>query len=176
MRVEHAARNIEHQILFTKTYQDIGVHAPAWQKVEGLIKKAKTGLLPESISLTMSLGGLELYADPLLEKTFYTLLENSLRHGMQVTGIRFFSHVTNDKTLHLIYEDDGVGISFDDKGHIFERGYGKNTGLGLFLAQEILSITGLVITETGEPGKGARFEISVPEGAYRFEPRSGSNE
>jgi PAS domain S-box-containing protein len=167
---EHAAINIERQIMFTKIYQDIGVHAPTWQNVEGLIRKAKTGLLPESISLTMNLGNLEISADPLLEKTFYTLLENSLRHGMQVTYIRFSYHVTGDETLHLIYEDNGVGISFDDKGHIFERGYGKHTGFGLFLARETLSITGLVITETGEPGKGARFEIIVPKEGYRFVP------
>ena len=167
-RAEQAARNIERQILFTKTYQDIGLHAPKWQNVEGLINKAKTGLLPESISLSMNLGDIEIYADPLLEKTFYTLLDNSLRHGMQVTEIRFSYHVNDDETLHLIYEDNGVGISFDDKGHIFERGYGKHTGLGLFLAKEILSITGLVITETGEPGKGARFEITVPKEEYRF--------
>jgi signal transduction histidine kinase len=51
---------------------------------------------------------------------------------------------------------------------IFERGYGKNTGLGLFLSREILAITGITITENGVPGKGARFEITVPKGAYRF--------
>ena len=44
--------------------------------------------------------------------------------------------------------------------------------MGLFLAREILSVTGITIRETGEPGKGARFEISVPKGAYRFEGRS----
>jgi hypothetical protein len=38
----------------------------------------------------------------------------------------------------------------------------------LFLSQEILSITGITIAETGIPGKGARFEITVPKGAYRF--------
>lgn len=167
-RVEQSVKNIEEQIRFTKIYQDIGVLAPTWQNVQGLITKAKTGLLPESLSLTLNLGDLELYADPLLEKTFYTLMENSLRHGMQVTEIRFSSHITDNEVLLLIYEDNGVGISFDDKERIFERGYGKNTGLGLFLAKEILSITGLVITETGEPGKGARFKISVPKGEYRF--------
>jgi signal transduction histidine kinase len=44
----------------------------------------------------------------------------------------------------------------------------KNTGLGLFLSREILAITGITITENGTPGKGARFEITVPEGMYRF--------
>jgi PAS domain S-box-containing protein len=169
-RVEQAARNIERQIQFTKMYQDIGVHSPTWQNVEGLIRKAKTGLLPTNLSLTTNLGNLEIYADPLLEKTFYTLLENALRHGKQVTDIRFSCHVNGDETLHLIYEDNGVGISLEDKEHIFERGYGKHTGFGLFLAKETLSITGLSIAETGEPGKGARFEITVPKEGYRYVP------
>jgi signal transduction histidine kinase len=50
---------------------------------------------------------------------------------------------------------------------IFERCFGKNTGMGLYLSREILAITGITIRETGEPGKGARFEIVVPKGAYR---------
>ena len=54
------------------------------------------------------------------------------------------------------------------KKHLFKRGYGKNTGFGLFLIREILSITGITIDENGEPGKGARFEITVPNGTYRF--------
>ena len=48
------------------------------------------------------------------------------------------------------------------------RGFGEHTGLGLFLSREILSITGITIAETSEPGKGARFEMIVPKGAYRF--------
>jgi signal transduction histidine kinase len=67
-------------------------------------------------------------------------------------------------------EDDGAGIREDDKKRLFEQGYGKNTGLGLFLSREILSITGITITETSEPGKGARFEILVPKSAYRVVP------
>ena len=33
--------------------------------------------------------------------------------------------------------------------------------------QEILSLTMIMIRETGEPGRGARFEMTVPPGAYR---------
>jgi len=36
----------------------------------------------------------------------------------------------------------------------YMKGLGKNTGPGLFLSQEILAITGISITETGEPGSG----------------------
>jgi signal transduction histidine kinase len=64
-------------------------------------------------------------------------------------------------------ENDGNGIPNAEKELIFRRGYGKNTGLGLFLVREILGITGMTIRETGDPGKGALFEITVPEGVYR---------
>jgi hypothetical protein len=38
---------------------------------------------------------------------------------------------------------------------------------GLFLTQEILAITGMKIKDTGIEGNGARFEITVPKGAFR---------
>jgi hypothetical protein len=38
----------------------------------------------------------------------------------------------------------------------------------MFLIRDILTITGLTISETGEAGKGARFEILVPEGSFRI--------
>jgi len=64
-----------------------------------------------------------------------------------------------------------VGISVEDKKKLFTRGFGKNTGLGLFLSREILAITGITITENGIPGKGARFEIVVPKGMWRMAGR-----
>jgi signal transduction histidine kinase len=61
-----------------------------------------------------------------------------------------------------------MGVAEADKKKIFNRGFGKNTGLGLFLTAEILSITGLSIQETGEEGKGARFEIRIPMNGFRY--------
>jgi len=40
-------------------------------------------------------------------------------------------------------------------------------GLGLFLAREILAITGITLSETGTSGSGARFEIRCPEQVIR---------
>ena len=86
--------------------------------------------------------------------------------GGTVTTISISTRKDGDRLVILV-EDDGAGIADDEKERIFERGYGKNTGLGLFLAREILAITGISISETGVPGKGARFEITVPEGRWR---------
>jgi signal transduction histidine kinase len=112
--------------------------------------------------------GTEVFADPLVQKVFYNLIDNARRYGGSgMTKIRFFSSET-DNGLILTCEDDGEGIKGVDKKRLFERGVGKNTGLGLFLSREILSITGIFISETSVPGTGARFEIVIPNGAYRF--------
>ena len=102
----------------------------------------------------------------MLEKVIYNLVENSVRHGQNLTSIRLTSH-EEAGDLIIWYEDDGGGIVKEEKEKAFEKGFGKNTGLGLFLIREILSITGITITETGEPGVGVRFEIRVPAGRFR---------
>jgi len=84
-----------------------------------------------------------------------------------VTRISFESH-ESDAGLVITYRDNGVGITAEDKKKLFQRGFGKHTGLGLFLSREILAITGITITENGEPGTCAQFEITIPAGAFRF--------
>ncbi|MEI6841393.1 MAG: sensor histidine kinase, partial [Methanomicrobiales archaeon] len=106
------------------------------------------------------------FADPLVIKVFYNLMDNAARYGGKITTIRFSVDELDGDHI-VVCEDDGDGIVAAEKEKIFERDFGKNTGLGLALSREILSITGITITETGEPGKGARFEINVPENMYR---------
>jgi PAS domain S-box-containing protein len=162
-----AANNIRTQIMFTKDYQDIGVKSPQWFEIRKVISSVVASLQLSHVSLSVHLDNLELYADPLLEKVFYTLMENTLRHGKNVTTIEF-SCKTLDDSLVVIYEDNGGGIPAEHKEAIFERRFFKHTGFGLFLSRTILGITGMTIRETGVVGKGARFEISVRAGAYRF--------
>ena len=107
-----------------------------------------------------------IYADPLLEKVFYNLLENSLRHGQTVTALQISVSETANG-LVIVCQDNGTGITAGEKEKIFGRGYGRHSGFGLFLAREILGITGISIRETGQPGAGARFEILAPRDVYR---------
>jgi PAS domain S-box-containing protein len=167
IKEERAADAIGRQIVFTKEYQDLGVKAPDWQSVEACVQKALAALPLRDVRVDSSVGSLEVYADPLLEKVFYNLIDNALRYGgMKMTTIRIASRET-ERGLVISVEDNGSGIAPQDRKRLFERGFGHNTGLGLFLSREILAITGMTIAETGEPGSGARFEIAVPRGAWR---------
>lgn len=166
-KCESITRIIQRQITFTRVYEDIGSQSPEWQSVEEVIKTVFRDLPDYTLSCHLELEGLMIYADRLLEKVFFTLVENTIRHGETATDIGF-SYVKDGSGIIIIYQDNGVGIVVKDKPEIFNPGYGKNTGFGLFLSKEILAITGISIRETGEPGKGVRFEIQVPEWAYRF--------
>jgi len=165
---ELIAETIEREINFTSDYEDMGIKSPAWQNVEAIVRKAASGHPLQEIRIETTVTGVEIFADPLLEKVFFNLIDNALKYGGdKMTVIRTSSDYT-EKGLVISVEDDGVGILAEDKKRLFTRGFGHHTGLGLFLSREILSITGITITETGEPGKGARFEILVPKGAWRM--------
>ncbi|MFA5071976.1 MAG: HAMP domain-containing sensor histidine kinase [Candidatus Pacearchaeota archaeon] len=96
------------------------------------------------------------------------MVNNTAMHGGQDVSKVEIDWQKVPGGIILIYEDNGVGIPDEQKQDIFKKGFGKNTGMGLFLAKEILKITGLEIAEKGTYGKGARFEIFVPEGAYKL--------
>jgi signal transduction histidine kinase len=126
----------------------------------------------KDVTLTLQCRNIEVFADPLLERVFYNLFENSFRHAGSFTTITITCTIMQDG-LSVIFEDDGAGISDEDRVSLFEKGYGKHTGLGLFLSREILAITGITITENGKQGVGARFEMTVPNGSFRI---SGAEE
>jgi signal transduction histidine kinase len=163
-----AARNIERQMNFTRDYQDMGVKAPLWQNVRSIIIGAKGALPVGNVTVDMERPDIEVFADPLFEKVFYNLIENSLRYGGEKLRTIRISSQERDDCLVITCQDDGVGIADSDRVHLFERGFGKHTGFGLFLSREILSITGISIRETGKSGMGARFEIIIPKGGWRF--------
>jgi PAS domain S-box-containing protein len=167
LKVNTAAKRIATMIQFTKEYEQIGVHTPTWQGTRTLVNTAaKQAQLGKVVVKNDLPAGSDIFADPLVVKVFYNLMDNAARYGGKITTIRFFVEESED--VHLVVcEDDGDGVIAEEKEKIFERGFGKNTGFGLALSREILDITGITITENGEPGKGARFEMTVPKGMWR---------
>ncbi len=163
-------RSVESSLRFAKNYQDMGISQPKWLNVNYVFTYAISHLDFSRYSRTMNLGDLEIYADSLLENVFYNLMENIVRHATGATMVSLTYRETPDGITILI-EDNGPGIPASSKEKIFERGYNGRDGSGLFLVREILSITGIAIQETGTEGVGARFELLVPKGAYRFQKK-----
>jgi len=167
-KINTSAQRVSAMLKFTKEYEKIGITAPSWQDTRILVDiAAKQAPLGKVLVKNDLPAGAEVFADPLVVKVFYNLMDNAVRYGGKITTIRIFAEKYGDKHL-IVCEDDGDGVVAGEKEKIFERGFGKNTGLGLFLSREILGITGINIKESGEPGKGARFEIEVPKGMLRF--------
>lgn len=92
------------------------------------------------------------------------LVENSIKHGLssKVQGgtIRIRTHRTETR-LHLLVEDDGVGISEEKLGTLLDHG-----GIGVTNVNERLKV--LFGAEyrmwiESQPGNGTRVQIEVPE-------------
>jgi PAS domain S-box-containing protein len=163
---EKVIAQVQHQINFTRDYQNIGVRPPKWKDIGERFSAAAATLPPGNVTIAADVKNIEVFSDDLIERVFSNLIENTLEHGVKATTIRFFSQVQG-RNLVLVYEDDGVGIPQEEKELVFEHTRRGRISYGLFFSREVLAITGLSIHETGEPGKGVRFEILVPEGLFR---------
>lgn len=167
-QIAGASERIRRQVDFTRDYQELGVKGPVWQGVREEIERAFASLSPSDLALKVEVpSDFEVLADPLLERVFYNLVDNSIRHGRGAKTAHVRVVPAGDEVV-IVYEDDGVGIPERQKEQVFRYGAGHGTGLGLFLSREVLALTGLTITETGREGEGARFEIRVPVGRFWY--------
>jgi PAS domain S-box-containing protein len=165
-RMDQIVKFLTEQVNVSKEYQKIGADDPKWQSVRDVCLQAAALARSGKATIDIEVEELEILADPLLYKVFYNLMENSLRHGMTVDRIVVSEERSGDG-MKIILSDNGLGIADEDRANLFKEGFGKVHGLGLFLSREILDITGMTIVENGEQGKGARFEIWVPNDSFR---------
>jgi signal transduction histidine kinase len=163
---DKAIADISMILAFTKDYQRIGAEKPSWQDAGAVFALAATKVNLKGIRLENEVSGLLLYADPLLENVFFSIIENALEHGRTTTAIHAAVRFENG-SVRITIEDNGEGIREDLKERIFSRNQGKKIFAGLFLSREILAVTGIGIREAGMAGKGAVFEIRAEPGLWR---------
>ncbi len=168
-KLEEIASDIERDLGVASMFTHVGLIAPQWQNVRDVVLRSASREAGGRFAIDEIPGSLWCLADPLFPRVFSNLFENARRHGEKVTSIRVWAREA-DGGLVISVEDDGVGIPADQKERIFEHGFGRHTGYGLYLAREVLSIGGFSIRETGDPGKGARFDIHIPRGRYVHRP------
>ena len=104
-------------------------------------------------------------ADSFLRQLFFNFVDNTRKYGGKTTTIRVYLEKADQDSLKLVYEDDGVGVPSENKPRLFKEGFstGGSTGFGLFLTKKMIDVYGWAIIEEGEPGKGAKFTITIPK-------------
>jgi signal transduction histidine kinase len=158
-----ACDNMARHLNFTRDYLDIGARSPIWMDAAPAFIRGAATVDRGRIVTDVKLEGLVLYADPMMEKVFHNLVDNSVRHGKGVSRIEVDYRRRGDEVI-ITYRDDGVGLDSQTRAGLFSG----HTTHGMNLANEILHITGMDLAETGE-GKGARFEIRVPAASCRVQ-------
>lgn len=159
---QRASDKIRRIFAFSKVYQLMGTEPPRWQKLGALVRLACDEVDLKGVAIAEEAGDdLYLYGEPQLYKVFSYLFDNAVRHGKKTAKIRL--GLERQKECFILFvQDDGEGIPAENREKIFERGFGKYTGWGLFVVREILAVNRMFIRETGTGGKGARFEITIP--------------
>jgi len=167
-RCRQALKTIERQITIARDYQNLRVQAPRWQDPGVIFRRCledEAGI-PDDVSVSLACDGVEVFADPMLEKAFCNLVQNACRHAHGMTRLAVET-VRDGDELVIAVTDDGCGVSGEKKATLFTPDPGSIHGYGLSLVREILAITGMTISETGSPGEGARFEIRCTRGSWR---------
>jgi PAS domain S-box-containing protein len=164
-KIQQAIDAIEKIYDFSKSFEKLGVEELKYVDIKDTVDAV--GALFQSLTLKVvnDCRGLSVLADTLLSQVFYNLIDNTIKYGKVTTQIHVYFEKTESEELHLIYEDNGVGISEEDKFKLFSQGFstGNSTGYGLFWCKKIIEFYGWTITEEGKPGTGIKFVVTIPE-------------
>jgi PAS domain S-box-containing protein len=163
-KMEQAVKDSVKIFEFAKMYEQMGVEKLSYVDAGKAVDEAAGLFSALTIKVVNDCHGLTALADSFLRQLFYNFIDNTRKYGKKTTKIRVYYEKAESGGLRLIYEDDGVGISAEDKLRLFTEGFstGGSTGFGLFLSKKMMEVYGWQIQETGEPGKGAKFVITIP--------------
>ncbi|MDR0880065.1 MAG: HAMP domain-containing histidine kinase [Clostridioides sp.] len=164
--------------------EEININASGF-RLDRQIQNAVLMLEPQwskkDIEFDIDIESVDIFADEeLLAQVWINLIHNAIKFSNYGGKIRIRlwridsakktnSHkVEENKKIHLEISDEGVGISDEDRVHVFERFYKADksrdrslggSGLGLSLVKKIVEIHGGEIEVESEVGKGTRFKV-----------------
>ncbi len=144
---------------------------PLVEKVLGDLKPPADN---KSISFVNQLPDLIATADVgRLEQVFANLVDNAIKYGRTQGTVTIGGGKTEDGRIEVFVQDDGPGIPPESLDRIFERFYRVDkarsreqggTGLGLSIVKHIVQNHGGKVWVKSEPGKGATFFFTLPNG------------
>lgn len=141
--------------------------------IEEVIEDLKPAADAKGLSLVINMGNAPVVYPGdkgQLVNALKNLIDNSIKYTPK--GEVRISLVQDNRTVRFMVEDDGVGITKEDMGHLFtEGGHGANstkinvesTGFGLYIVKNIIEAHGgTVRAESEGEGKGSRFVVELP--------------
>ena len=168
--IDASIKNICDIFDFAKTYEMIGVEELVPVDIGQMVQNALSLFSDlKGVKVENHCIGFEVIADSLLTQVFYNLIDNSLKYGEKISTISIFAQKLGENSVKLCFKDDGIGIDKKFKDRLFERGFGKGTGFGLYLIHKICEVYNWKVKETGRLGHGVQFEFIIPvEKVKRF--------
>jgi len=154
---------------FSLKYKSIDIHQLIHKVTESfqLLVKEKNG----SVKLLLNAANHQSYADSMhIENIISNLLDNASKYSPGIPDITVTTFNRNDHIVVAV-EDKGIGISKENQKHIFRKMYRIHTGnlhdvkgfgLGLYYVKRLIEAHNGNVNLHSEPGKGSRFEISLP--------------
>jgi hypothetical protein len=168
LKIGEMISTISRRINLSLSYRNLGTTAPVWQNIQEQLVSIDLSAIKGGISVRFWAERLECYADPLIRDVLRHIVENSFQYAGRFDQF-LVSYIEHEDGLVLYFEDNGLGIPAVKKHQIFEYDSGIHAGIGLFICRQIVEVSGMTIVETGEEGRGVRFEIHIPAGVYRIE-------
>ncbi|HXX87016.1 MAG TPA: PAS domain S-box protein, partial [Candidatus Acidoferrum sp.] len=120
--IEGACKQIVEIFDFARSYETLGEEEPRYVGVAEAFDKAASQFCNlKGIKVMNKCEGLEVFADSLLTRLFYNMIDNSIKYAQKLSkiGVRLAKGMDE---LKLIYEDDGVGIPQAEKPKLFTKG------------------------------------------------------
>lgn len=163
----NVARIEEGRLLYT--FQQVAVGTLIQEVIESLKQKAKE----KNLSLRYAEPRYALPAVSADKEKLYLVIENIIANAINYTPEKKKIEVQtslNPHSLSIIVKDQGIGIPEKDQKDIFQKFFrapnavqeGSGTGLGLFIAKQIMESHGGTISFESREGKGTTFTIEIP--------------
>ena len=150
---------------------DLQVHAANLSEcVKTAIHNNQYFLIQKQFTIDLQVESIKIYTDPSwFVYVLDQIIQNAVKYCTESPRLVIQSMQENEGIV-LVLEDNGEGILESDIRRIFERGYTgsnhhngkyKSTGMGLYLAAQIIERLGHTIAVESEYGTYTRFLIGI---------------